>query len=500
MTVAGGPGGPDDPVRGDRSLSEIPDERQLLAHDIRSAVSDIIGGLRLIDQEGLPHAARAQVDRVQSASELLARLVEALLDEGHHDPEDGTEGVLHLRRFLDDELRRWHGAAHGTGTRVTLDRAEDLPEIVSIDLLHLRRVLANLMSNAMHHAGGGMIVLSAELGVDRVLELAVRDDGPGFPEDLLSDPFRPAVRGEGGGSGMGLHIAAAHADVLGGTLTAANRPAGGARVVLTIPERVWSRVAAPSSRLPDLSGRRILVADDSGTNRTLIRGMLNRMGAECETAADGIAALNWMARERFDLALVDVEMPTLGGIEVIRSERLRQAQGIAPPTAMVAMTAYVLRDNRDAIHEAGADGILSKPLGTIEAFGAAILDYIARGPDGSEWAPEAAAPLSAVTLAELLAAAGPEFGGQLLDRLREDLALAEENLQEGVARQDIALIRTQTHILLSLTSAVGALPTQAAARRLIRATEAGNADQLRIVGTMCLARLAALREQLAFAV
>ena len=478
---------------------DTPDPRQLLAHDIRAAVSDVIGGLRLLDRDSLTGEATTQIDRVHAASELLARLVEDLLDDAPRDSMAAV-GNLNLRRFLDDELRRWHGAAQGTGMRVTLDRSADLPEIVRLDLLHLRRILANLMGNALRHSGGGRLVLGAELYRDGTLSLCVTDDGPGFPEALLPHLFEPRVRaGREGetGSGMGLHIAAAHATAMGGRLTAGNRAGGGARVTLTFPESIWRRPenVAPAD-LPDLTGRRVLVADDSATNRTLVKAMLMQLGAECELARDGIEALNWLARERFDLALIDVEMPVLGGLDVLRSERLRQARGIAPPTALVAMTAYVLRDNNEAIMEAGAEGILAKPLPEIETFAKLVGRFLRAAPEPSDWTPEDAPELSAITLSELMAAAGSEFQEQLLARLREDLALSERRLAEAMEGGDCDEAGAQAHVLLSLASNVGALPTLEAARRLGRAASEGDTAAVREAGAACLARLAALRREL----
>ncbi len=474
----------------------IPDPRQLLAHDIRAAVSDVIGGLRLLDRDSLPEEATAQIDRVRAASELLARLVEDLMDDAPRESMAAV-GNLNLRRFLDEELRRWHGAAQGTGTRVTLDRAADLPEIVRLDLLHLRRIVANVMANALRHGGEGRLVLGAELYRDRTLSICVTDDGPGFPEALLPHLFEPSVRGAPGGSGLGLHIARAHAVAMGGTLTAVNRAGGGARVTLTFPPSIWQRPVAPASPdLPDLAGRRVLIADDSATNRTLLQAMLERMGAECETARDGIEALNWLARERFDLALVDIEMPVLGGLEVLRAERLRQARGIALPMSMVAMTAYVLRDNSEAIMAAGADGILAKPLPPIGTFGRLVHKHLLAGPGADGWTPEEAPALSAITLSELLAAAGPDYRAQLLARLREDLAQAEADLGHAIDASDMEGAGGQAHVLLSLASNVGALPTLAAARRLVRAVAEGDAVAVRVDGSDLLARLAALRREL----
>nr|WP_281494033.1 hybrid sensor histidine kinase/response regulator [Jannaschia sp. S6380] len=460
-------------------------------------MSDVIGGLRLIDIAALPRDARTQVDRVHAASELLARLVEELLGSAPSDESDHV-GNLNLLRFLDDEVRRWRGAAHGTGIEVALDCAPDLPATVRVGLLPLRRIVANMMSNALRHAGAGQVRLGAELYDDGALSICVSDDGPGFDPEILPNVFDAEARGSDAapGMGMGLHIARAHADQLGGRLVAENRNEGGARVTLTLPRARWQRHAPDADGLPDLSNVRVLVADDSATNRTLVQGMLAQMGAECELAADGIEALNWLARERFDIALIDLEMPTLGGLEVMRSERLRQARGIAPPMSMVAMTSHDIRENRDLITEAGADGILAKPLGSIQTFGQTIRHFVAAGPDASGWAPELAPAFSAATLSDLMSAAGPEYRDQLLARMREDLQMVERHLTNALSMDDVEAVHAQTHILLSLATAVGALPTLSAARRLNHAARSGRPEATRAAGRVCLARLAALRADL----
>ncbi|WGH78154.1 hybrid sensor histidine kinase/response regulator [Jannaschia ovalis] len=477
-------------------MTRDPDSRDLLAHDIRAAMSDVIGGLRLIEGTPLPEAVRGQLDRIQSASELLARLVETLLTGG---PEDAAAslGNLNLPRFLDAELRRWHGAAAPMGTRVRLDRSEDLPQVVRLNGLHLRRVVANLMGNALRHAPGGTITLGAGIDGDGQLSIRVTDAGPGFPQALLDDPFQvDAAAGPGRGTGMGLQIAAAHAEALGGRIALRNRPEGGAEVALSVPRAVWERDSAADAALPDLRGARILVADDSLTVRTLLAGMISRLGAECETARDGIEALNWLSRERFDLALIDIEMPVLGGLEVLRSERLRQAWGVAPPTSMVAITAHGLEDSAEAIREAGADGTIPKPLPGIESFARSLAHFLSAAPDPSNWRPERAAPLSAVTLSELMHAAGPDHAAALLAGLRADLERVERELGRALAAGRRDEIAAQTHVLLSLVGAVGALPTQEAARRLNRLADDGGAEAVQIAGKVCLGRLSDLRAEL----
>ena len=472
-------------------MSDAPDPLSLLGHDIRAAVSDVIGGLRLIDRAALPPTARAQVERVHAASELLARLVEEVLagpfSEGRL---ADLPGVLSLPRFLADELRRWHGHAVPSGTRVSLDRSGDLPDVVRLDQLRLRRIVSNLMGNALRHAAGGAVELAARREAD-ALVIEVRDDGPGFPADRKAVAFEPAASGAGS-TGMGLHIARAHAEGLGGALTVADRPGGGAVVSLVLPEAAWRHEAARD--LPDLAGWRVLVADDSQTNQLLLAGMLAEMGAECEVAGDGIEALNWLARERFDLAVIDLEMPSLGGLEVIRSERLRQARGVAPPTPLVAMTAYVLRDNRDAILAAGAEGILSKPLGTVEEVGALLAHHLDGRPRSADWTPDAAPPLNAALLADLLAAMPGDARAAFLDGLKSDFHRVEQEMAEGASARHPTDVAAAAHALLSLAGVVGALPVQASARALLSAESPG--DMLEAAPAV-LSHLAELRALLA---
>lgn len=477
-----------------------PDRSAHLAHDIRAALSDVIGGLRLIDPEACDASTVEQLGRIQSAVELLGHLVDELLDDGEADPASPERpGNLNLRRFLGEEIRRWRGAARPLGATVQLVREPAVPEVVQLDGLRLRRVMSNLMGNALRHAPGCEITLRVALDARDALVLSVEDDGDGIPAHLLPNLFDASVRRDDSpGTGLGLQIAADHAEGIGARLSAENRAQGGACVTLAIPAAVWRRAERPAgAEMPDLSGSRILVADDSATNRLLVRAMLERLGAECETAGDGIEALNWLSRERFDLALVDVEMPLLDGIEVLRSERLRQARGVAPPMAMVAMTAHAIGPKADAIVEAGADGILGKPLGGVAEFGRAIANFLAEAPDPAAWQPECAPPLSAATLSELMLAAGPEYQETLVERLKSDLSQVESRLALALARGDLTEVHAQTHVLLSLTATIGGLPAQEAARHLNRAAAEGRADAVSEAGGTCLARLAELRAEVA---
>ena len=211
----------------------------------------------------------------------------------------------------------------------------------------------------------------------------------------------------------------------------------------------------------------MLLAEDTPTNQVLISRMLAQMGAEVEVAENGVEALHWLEREDFDIALIDIEMPRLSGIDVIRALRSQNRLHAAMP--IVAVTAYVLRSHREAIYAAGADAILPKPIDGIDALGKAIRAALDRRAARAEAVPAVPACTEVVDhsrLAHLLEIAGADSAAELLNRLSSDLRRAERGLQAGLATADRATIRAETHVLIALAGAVGAVGLQKLAEAL----------------------------------
>lgn len=469
----------------------------LIGHDLRAAVSDIIGGLRLIDQDGMDPSTRLQLERVRAASETLARLLEEAMANIF-----GDEAVVlappsnvQLARFLYDLEVRWSGRASEQGIGLEFRRADDLPLVLKVDRVALDRILSNILSNAIKYSDGGAIWMDVRLSDDGALRIAVTDQGPGFSAEALARLFQYRGRPDGNGKpghGLGMHITKNLSEVLGATVSVQNLPDGGACVTLTLPPSLLSNATNDAgSPLPDLSRTKVLVAEDSATNQLLIGQMLTSMGAEFETANDGVQALNWLERENFDLALIDIEMPRLGGIDVIKTIRANDRLYSRMP--VVAITAYVLRANRNAIYAAGADAILAKPLGSIEAFGLAIGNVLRRaalGPD--EVIAERTAELADFrreTFDRLLDVAGPEAGRELLSRLQDDLRTVERGLVSGLAEGDMTAVRSETHVLIALAGAVGAERLAKLAQALNAVAHRRARAELADFGGECLAQL-----------
>jgi CheY-like chemotaxis protein len=488
----------------------------LWAHDLRAALSDVIGGLRLIDEAALDAAPRTQIARVRVAAESLARLLDSALrdlPEGVAAPRPEA-ATIHLGRFLADLSRRWTGRAAEKDIAFAIEIAPGLPRLIRADRTALDRALANLLANAVKYTDAGAVRMRVDIGEAERLTFTVADSGPGLSPQALDRLYQYAARPEGAGkpgTGLGLHIAREMAGEMGADLTLANRADGGAEARLCLPPAAWTAPALDSlddaPGLVDLSHLRVLVAEDGETNRLLAERMLGAMGAEAVTAADGAEALHLLERESFDLALLDIEMPRLSGLEVLRA--VRAARNGLERLPMVALTAYVLRAQREEIYAAGADGIVAKPITSAEHFGAALRDFHERalhqrGDGGAPAAAVAAAGgggaggagagpdgIDRQTFESLLGIAGPEAADELLEKLRADIAGVRQGLERAAETGDLAEIRAQTHVLVAVAGAVGATDLQAAAQTLNAAAHLDSVE-LDALSDRTLAGIAAL--------
>ena len=263
--------------------------------------------------------------------------------------------------------------AEKRGGRLELAVADGLPAWILADGGRVRQVVRNLLSNALKY-GEGVIevsvgnISSSEPGVDDLVVL-VDDSGPGLTAAELRLIFEPFERGlhagDGRGLGLGLALSRRIAETLGGSLTAENRQAGGARFAFQIPAPRVAQAAPIPSPTPNLH---ILLAEDVNLVREVLAAGLRRSGHRVQVAADGLEAWRLYCGQRFDLAIIDWTMPGLGGREL-----LHRMQGVralpAPP--VIVLTASSEEAISQTARAFGAALVLYKPV-SAEELAAAI--------------------------------------------------------------------------------------------------------------------------------
>ena len=453
-----------------------------ISHEIRTPMHGILGALELLADMPLEPEARRLVRAAIGAGQALRSLLDELIDVSRIE-----SGHLVLERVPFDlpqllastaEIFRHQAEAKGLVLDVAL--ADDLPQTVVSDPARLRQVLFNLLSNAVKYTDEGTVTLEAgrRAGGDgfAVIDITVRDTGPGIPPEQRERIFEKFSRGESGrragegGLGLGLAVARSLVELMGGTLALDSRPGAGSAFTLRLPLLLAREPAgeagedAQAGRPEDgaaIAGARVLVVDDSATNRLVIAEMLRRAGAEPLEAGGGREALALVARVRVDAVLMDIAMPEIDGFAALAA--LREA-GVAVP--VVALTAHAGPEERERMLAAGFAAHLPKPVSRgllVRTLAAVIASGRGRDAGGGPSHPGAKAAFEAPAAEDAAGDVSP-----LVSRFRQELKMRRAALREAAAGGDRAAIALHAH---ALSSAAGFLGEEELAD-LMRALEA----------------------------
>lgn len=361
----------------DRALAAAKAKETFLAnmsHEIRTPMNGVLGLASLLRETPLDGRQRRFVDTIDKSARALLGVLDEVFDlaKMEHGPVALQTETVHPADFLSDlaAMYRTEAEAKGLGLRVKTDVRTPLRG----DFTRVRQGLTNLLDNALKFTASGEVTLGAEVAnatPDTVfVRFTVEDTGIGIQPDQqpgLGEPFRQADSSSTrrfGGAGLGLSLTRRLAELLSGRFGFESVPGEGSTFWIEVPltpveggEVIHLNVPGPGG---SIEGSRILVVEDNAINSLVISAMLERNGCEVRIVENGRLAVEALTHDRFDLVLMDIQMPEMDGIEATRRLRLLD-DGLAR-LPVIALTASVLDCDRIACHKAGMNDYLSKPV------------------------------------------------------------------------------------------------------------------------------------------
>ena len=356
-----------------------------MSHEIRTPLNGVVGLIQALQRTELTEEQHEMLELMSSSSRTLQTLLSDILDLAR--VESGrlqlTDEPFDLARAIQEAGQLYEASAQEKGLGFTVDIAAEARTWVQGDVVRLKQILTNLVSNAVKFTETGFVTLRAEAGPARdgapTMRFTVEDTGIGFDPETRARLFTRFEQADGGiarkfgGTGLGLAICRQLAEMMGGDLDCESELGGGSAFILTVPLR---EIAAPApapveigTTAPSIQARRglrVLLADDHPTNRKVVELVLAAAEVELTAVEDGAQAVQAFRDADFDLVLMDMQMPVMDGLTATRELRLHEAAEGRPRARIVMLTANALPEHVAAGRAAGADDHVAKPFDTSE--------------------------------------------------------------------------------------------------------------------------------------
>ncbi|HEX8428445.1 PAS domain-containing protein [Hymenobacter sp.] len=446
-----------------------------MSHEIRTPMNGVLGMASQLAKTPLDAQQRQYLDTILASGRNLLAVLNDVLDMAKI-----SAGKLELEHIPFDLSKSIRTAAQTLAYRAAeknlifdIQPLSLTEPVVLSDPYRLNQVLLNLLSNAIKFTEQGSVTLGSDLlretSTAVTIRFWVRDTGIGIPADKQQQIFENFTQAYAdtsrrfGGTGLGLTISRSLVQQLGGELELSSTPGQGTwfAFTLTLPKAPIQQ-APPVPTPPDynrLRGTRVLLAEDSATNRQLTTLILKNWGIAVDSAVNGPDALALFQTRDYDVILMDIQMPGMSGIEVTEAIRLSPDPARAD-IPIIALTANAFRTDREQYLQAGMNDCLTKPFEEADLYHKLVAQLFPVENSISMPAPlvampalvdkaPSAAPLFDLTQLEKNAHGNQEFMRRMINVFLTEIPVVAADLTDAAAAKDWLALITLAHKLKS---------------------------------------------------
>ena len=367
-----------------------------MSHEIRTPLNAILGFIDLLKEKEDDPEKLKYLHTIHNSSNALLGVINDILDFSKIE-----SGKLYIEKINFNTYDEFHTLADlfrakASEKNISLTLHMDhntIPSALVSDPLRIKQVISNLLSNAIKFSRkNGRVDLYIEYQNGH-LNVAVEDNGIGIPEEKQQDIFKAFSQAENsttrkyGGTGLGLSISSRLVQMLGGELKLYSNPGVLTRFYFSIPVEIGeykNHTTVAKIDISAIEGKTVLLVEDNKANQMYMTLLLKKFGLKFDIAGDGVEAVKAFEKKRYDLILMDENMPNMNGIEatkvildIEKSKKLRH-------TPIIALTANALKGDRERFMAAGMDEYLTKPVNKaqlLEMFTKFLLQPEEKGDD-----------------------------------------------------------------------------------------------------------------------
>lgn len=364
-----------------RQLAEASDKSKTdfvanMSHELRTPLAAILGFTDLLQKTILNKVQKEYLEAIHTAGNSLLAIINDILDLSKLDA--GKIVMEHIPFHIPDLIHSVHAMfahrAKQKNLKFTCMADTAINCQVTGDPMRLTQMLVNLISNAIKFTDSGSVTVSCvvenETEQQVTVRFSVKDTGIGIPPEKSTEIFERFTQGDTdftrkyGGTGLGLHITRQLAEIQNGSIELIKKEGPGAEFsfVIPYPKKNGNDTTMPILMSNVVAGiehsRKVLIVEDNLMNQKLAAIILESYGYITTIAEHGVMAIEIMRRERFDIILMDIQMPEIDGYMTTRM--LRSELGISTP--VIAMTAHALAGEKDKCLQAGMQDYISKPF------------------------------------------------------------------------------------------------------------------------------------------